>query len=133
MSKQCLSHYHLEFATWTEGQNPVVDSSEKIDIAKPNKVVLYETAHSGHVLLTGSADPASSPATIVVTDPEIYVKIRYGDGKSEYVSAPLATSLEFSNVASINLHITFLIGPPGWKTSHYSTLVNAHAIYEISH
>jgi hypothetical protein len=133
VSKQILSLYCLEFSTWTEGHDPIKDASEKIELAKPNKVVLYETASSGQVMLTRIADADPAPTTLLVTDPEIFVKIRYGDDKTEYISAPLRTSLEYSNVHSIDLHIAFFVGPPGWKKAQYSCLVNAHAVYEISH
>jgi hypothetical protein len=133
MSKECLSIFQLEFSTWNEGHNPMIDAKEKIGIPKPNKVVLYETAFSGHVLLTGGPDPVTTPVTLLITDPEIFVKIRYGDDKTQYISAPLHTSLEFTNVETLSLHAVFFVGPPGWKKAQYSTLINAHAIYEISH
>ncbi len=146
MSKQCLSHYHIETGTWTEDQLNLIDTSKTVNLTPSNTVVIYEIAHSGHILLTRSGESSGShghggghnlavnvhsgPTTLVVTDTQIYASITFAEENVQFVSAPLRTSLEFSNVSSLDLHFVFTIGPPGWKKSEWSSLVNAHLIYE---
>jgi hypothetical protein len=142
MSKRCLNHYVTTPGTWTEGQSDLVDTSASIDFGSPIDVVIHETAHSGHVLLTRSGESSqhhpggvnitvhSGPTTIVVTDTQIYLNLIFGDGHTQFVSAPLTTSLEFPNVKTIELHFVFCVGPPGWKKSDYKCIVNAHVIFE---
>src|SRR5262249_52540180 len=144
MSKRWLNHYLVTSGTWTEGQSDLVDTFMSIEFTPPTDVVFYETAHSGHVLVTRSGESSSShghggggettlhtgPTTIVIPDTQIYLNIVSGDGSARYLSAPLAVSVELSNVKAIELHIVFYVGPPGWKKSEYKAVVNAHLVFD---
>jgi hypothetical protein len=147
MSKQCLSHFHIESGTWIEKDGlPYIDTSKSVDLKPLNTVVIHEVAHSGHVLVTRSGESSSShshggghksgatvhsgPTTLVLTDTQIYVSVIYLDESSTFLSAPLRTPVEFSDVLRLELHFVFMIGPPGWKKSEWASLVNAHLVYE---
>ena len=146
MSKRWLNHYLVTSGTWTEGQSDLVDTFMSIEFTPATDVVFYETAHSGHVLVTRSGESSSShgqgggekttvhtgPTTIVIPDTQIYLNIVSGDGSARYLSAPLGVFLELSNVKAIELHIVFYVGPPGWKKSEYKAVVNAHLVFDSS-
>jgi hypothetical protein len=146
MSKRWLNHYVVTSGTWSDGQSDIIDTYASIDFTPPTDVVFHETAHSGHVLVTRSGESSSShghgggdkttvhtgPTTIVITDTQIYLNIASGDGSSRFLSAPLTASVELSNVKTIELHIVFYIGPPGWKKSEYKAVVNAHLVFDSS-
>jgi hypothetical protein len=146
MSKRWLNHYLVTSGAWTEGQSDLVDTFMSIEFTPPTGVVFYETAHSGHVLVTRSGESSSShghggggkttvhtgPTTIVIPDTQIYLNIVSGDGSARYLSAPLGVSIELSNVKTIELHIVFYVGPPGWKKSEYKAVVNAHLVFDSS-
>ena len=61
-------------------------------------------------------------------DSEVYLKINFQNGTFRYLSAPLHTPVEVLDVASLELNILFLVGPPG---TPYRALVNAHCVYEV--
>jgi hypothetical protein len=143
-----LNHYYIQTGTWAEGQPALIDT-RAVATPRAKRVVVHETAHSGHVLITRSGEGGGShghhpgghdlsvnvhsgPTTVVVTDTQIYVNVISEDDSQAaiIISAPLRTSLEFYDVAVLELHIVFQVGPPGWKKADYSTLVNAHVVYE---
>src|SRR5262245_3620984 len=146
MSKRWLNHYLVTSGMWADGQSDLVDTFMSIEFTPPTDVVFNETAHSGHVLLTRSGETSSShghggggkttvhtgPTTIVIPDTQIYVNIVSGDGSARYLSAPLGVSVELPNVKTIELHIVFYVGPPGWKKSEYKAVVNAHLVFDSS-
>src|SRR5215471_11611846 len=135
MSKKCLNYWYIQTGTWTEGE-PVLIDTKGVDIPNAKRVVVHETAHSGHVLITRAAASSSSgshghhggghdvsvnvhsgPDTLVVMDTQMYVNVVSQDDSQPpaIISAPLHTALEFPDVATLELHIVFLVGPPGWK------------------
>ncbi len=61
-------------------------------------------------------------------DAEVYLKINFQNGTFRYLSAPLHTSVEVLDVASLELDILFLVGPTG---TQYRALINAHCVYEV--
>lgn len=88
---------------------------------KEATIRLFESDRSGAVIMT--KDGINSYG-----DSEVYLKIIFANGKFRYLSAPLHTPIEVSNVASLELTILFLVGPPGTK---YRALVNGHCVYEV--
>src|SRR5262249_29571314 len=78
----------------------------------------------------GKTTVHTGPTTIVIPDTQIYLNIVSGDGSARYLSAPLAVSVELSNVKAIELHIVFYVGPPGWKKAEYKAVVNAHLVFD---
>src|SRR5260221_14316366 len=121
MSKQCLSHYHIETGTWTEDQLNLIDTSKTVNLTPSNTVVIYEIAHSGHILLTRSGERSGShghggghnlalnvhsgPPTLAATGPRIYVSLKFADEHLQFFPSPPFTSLQLSNVSSLDLSL----------------------------
>jgi hypothetical protein len=93
------------------------------DIAQLNAkaIRIFESDRSGSVIMTHNGLSSYG-------DSEVYLKINFQNGTFRYLSAPLHTPVEVLDVASLELNILFLVGPPG---TPYRALVNAHCVYEI--
>jgi hypothetical protein len=82
---------------------------------------IFESDRSGAVTMTQNGLSSYG-------DSEVYLKINFANGTFQYLSAPLHTPVDVLDVASLELNILFLVGPPG---THYRALVNAHCVYEV--
>ena len=93
------------------------------DVAQLNAkaIRIFESDRSGSVIMTQSGLASYG-------DAEVYLKINFTNGTFRYLSAPLHTMVEVLDVASLELNILFLVGPPG---TTYRALVNAHCVYEV--
>ena len=93
------------------------------DVAQLNAkaVRIFESDRSGAVIMTHNGINSYG-------DSEVYLKINHQNGTFRYLSAPLHTPVEVLDVASLELNILFLVGPPG---TAYRALVNAHCVYEV--
>lgn len=81
---------------------------------------IYESDRSGAVTMVTD--------NMSYGDAEVYLQINFSDGTARFLSGPLHTSVDVSNVASLELTIIFLVGPAG---TSYRALVNAHCVYEV--
>lgn len=93
------------------------------DVAQLNAkaIRILESDRSGAVTMTHNGLSSYG-------DSEVYLKINYQNGTFRYLSAPLHTPVEVLDVATLELNILFLVGPPG---TSYRALVNAHCVYEV--
>jgi len=84
-------------------------------------VRILESDRSGSVFVTQNGLSSYG-------DPEVYLKINFANNTFRYLSAPVHTPVIVQNVASLELNIIALVGPPG---APYRALVNAHCVYEV--
>ena len=84
-------------------------------------VRLFESDRGGSVVTTQGGISSYG-------DAEVYLKINFPNGGFSYLSAPLHTTVDVSNVASLELNLLYLVGPTG---ASYRALVNAHCVYDI--
>jgi hypothetical protein len=105
------------------GSAPASQWVKASDIASLNAkaIRIFESDRSGSVIMTHNGLSSYG-------DSEVYLKINFQDGSFRYLSAPLHTPVEVLDVASLELNILFLVGPPG---TSYRALVNAHCVYEL--
>ena len=61
---------------------------------------------------------------------EVYLKIFFSDGRSDYLLAPLGTPIELTDVERLELALQFLIANAAAARVSYRALVNAHCVYE---
>ena len=61
---------------------------------------------------------------------EVYLKIFFSDGRSEYLCGPLGTPVDLVDVARIELALLFLIGNAAADRVRYRGIVNGHCVYE---
>jgi hypothetical protein len=105
------------------GNSPASGSITLGDVAQlnANVVRILESDRSGSVFMTQNLLSSYG-------DPEVYLKINFSNQTFRYLSAPLHTPVIVQNVASLELNIITLVGPPG---TAYHALVNAHCVYEV--
>jgi hypothetical protein len=105
------------------GQAPATQWVKADDVVQLSgqSIRIFESDRSGAVTM-------ENRGVVGYGDAEVYLKINYQSGASRYLSAPLHTPVEVLDVASLELNILFLVGPPG---TSYRALVNAHCVYEI--
>jgi len=97
-----------------------VDAQDAVQLG--NKAIrIFETDRSGSVIMTNGNISSYG-------DSEVYLKINFASGASRFLSAPLHYPVEVLGVASLELHILFLVGPAG---TPYRALVNGHCVYEV--
>jgi hypothetical protein len=124
MANELLNAYLTTQGQWQQGQPVYLSSSTAVNLNGANLRV-HETSRSGVALL------APEGATIVgYGDAEVYLKITYPNGNSEYLSAPVGTPIEFSKVQQLELNILYLVGHPACRSVSYLALFNAHCIFE---
>ena len=99
---------------------PMVKATD-IVVLNGRDVRLLESDRSGAIVMTHNGLSSYG-------DAEVYLKINFQNGTFRYLSAPLHTPVEVSDVASLELSILFLVGPSG---TPYRGLVNAHCVYEV--
>jgi len=104
----------------TAPASPLVKLSEVAQL-NAKAIRIFESDRSGSVIMTQGG-------LSTYGDSEVYLKINFQNGSFKYLSAPLHTPVEVLDVASLELNILFLVGPPG---SAYRALVNAHCVYEV--
>jgi hypothetical protein len=94
----------------------------RVSVAAGGRTVrIFETSRSGVVTI-------DNQSLCAFGDAEVFLTIRFSDGSSRYLSAPLGTEIDVPNVQTLDLSILFLTGPAG---SGYRALVNGHCIYEL--
>ena len=105
------------------GNSPASQWIKQSDVAvlNANTVRIIESDRSGSVVMTQNGLSSYG-------DPEVYLKINLRNNTFRYLSAPVHTPVEVQNVASLELNILCLVGPPG---TPYRALVNAHCVYEV--
>lgn len=97
-----------------------IHKTETVSFDEPATVRLFESNRSGAVVF-------HSDDYFMMGDSEVYLTIAYGDGRSEFLSAPLGTDLILNNVSSLSLAILLPV-PMGVG---YQAFVNAHVVYEV--
>ena len=90
-------------------------------ILNGQSIRIHESDRSGGVTMTHNGLSSYG-------DSEVYLKINFPNGTFRYLSAPLHTPVDVAHVASLEVNILFLVGPPG---TPYRALVNAHCVYEV--
>lgn len=125
MARQLLNHYVSISGDWVPGQSETFDSADTVNIGNMH-VRLYETSVGGMVLLSPQGGTLTSYG-----ESEVYLTINFASGPAQYLSAPLTTPFDLSNVASIELHTLFWIGNSACTKVSYRALVDAHCIYEV--
>jgi hypothetical protein len=122
--KELLNHYLDAEGVWNKGQREYLKSSKSAVLDKSG-LKIYETSRSGVATLSPVGAEVASYG-----DAEVYLKIIYKNGNFDYLSAPLATSIEFSNVQELELNILYLVGNAACDQISYRAMFNAHCIYE---
>ena len=105
------------------GAAPASELVKLGDVVQLNATAIriFESDRSGSVIMTHNG-------LVSYGDAEVYLKINLQNGAFRYLSAPVHTPVEVLDVASLELNILFLVGPPG---TAYRALVNAHCVYEV--
>jgi len=124
MAKELLNHYLDVEGEWRRGQPEYLKAAKSVTLNGAN-LRLYETSRSGMAVLSPVGERLTSYG-----DTEVYLKIIYTNGSSEYLSAPLGTTIEFSNVQELELNILYLVGNAACDRIFYRAMFNAHCIYE---
>src|SRR5215813_4893999 len=122
MARQWLNHFVAMSGDWKPGQSETFDSADTVNLGNVN-VRLYETSVGGSVLLFPQGGTLTSYGA-----PEVYLTVNFASGPPQYLSAPLSTSFDLSNVTSIELHTLFWIGNSACTKVTYRALVNAHCL-----
>jgi hypothetical protein len=126
MARELLNHFEDTGGQWTSGQAEYFISSKDENLgANGRDIKIHETARSGSVVLSPVGGDLSSYG-----DAEVFLTILYADGSSEYLSAPLTTTIELKKVATLRLNLLFVIGNTGCQSIRWRAMVNAHCIYE---
>ena len=124
MAKELLNHYLDVEGEWKRGQPEYLKASKSVTLNGAGLRV-HETARSGMAVLSPADERLTSYG-----DAEVYLKIIYTNGGSEYLSAPLGTTIEFSNVQELEINILYLVGNVACGSIFYRAMFNAHCIYE---
>ena len=127
-----LNFYATPAGVWQPGQNDLLEMGTDVAINPPagGNVRLYETSRSGFVTLspTGGQIAVGGYA-------EVWVRIDFTNNTYTYLSAPLTTPVEASNVANLRLGVLVPVGPVGQTGPitelRYRAAVNAHLVYEV--
>ena len=125
MAKQLLNHYLDAEGEWRRAQPELLKSGKSVKF-KSEIVRIHETSRSGAALLSPVDERLTSYG-----DAEVYLKIIHTDGSFEYLSAPLNTPIDFSNVDELELNILYVVGNVACDRIFYRALFNAHCIYEV--
>jgi hypothetical protein len=125
MARQLLNHYLDAKGEWQRGQSEYLKSSKSVKF-KSATVRIHETSRSGAALLSPVDERLTSYG-----DAEVYLKIIHSGGSFEYLSAPLATTIDFSTVDELELNILYLVGNVACDRIFYRAMFNAHCIYEV--
>jgi hypothetical protein len=125
LGKEWINLYVDQNATWQQGQPYHYKSSEEIKFDGV-KVRIHETSVGGSVLLS-SADSRLTSYGIA----EVYLKIFFKSDEWRYLSAPLNTPIELTDVTKIELNILIPIGNDNCTKITYRAYVNAHCVYEL--
>ena len=126
-----LNLYTNSPGAWQPGQNDWLEITTDQAINPPGASVrLYETSRSGYVSLS----PKGGQLTIG-GDAEVFIRIDFTNNTYTYLSAPLTTAVDVTNVANLALGIVAPIGPMGSTGPVtevlYRIVVNAHLVYEV--
>lgn len=126
MAKTWLNLYSNPEGEWRRGQSEVVEAQATTGDLGGATVKICETSRSGCVTLSPVGERLTSYG-----DAEVYLRIRFADGRSQFLSAPLATEIEVANVQSIELSTLIVVGNTAVERIFYRGAVNAHCVYEI--
>ena len=124
MANLLLNHWLDAEGEWERGERETLKSSKSVNLDGAG-LRIHETSRSGMAVL--------SPVGAGITsygDAEVYLKIIYAEGGSEYLSAPVNTPIEFHKVRELELNILYLVGNSSCDRISYRALFNAHCIYE---
>ena len=124
--KRWLNLYVDTTGTWNTGAQDWLNFSKTLEVGGYNLRV-HETRVGGMVLLNGNAGAPASYG-----EPEVYLRITYADGRWDYLSAPLTTSIDLENVQRVELNILFRVSDGRSSQVKYRALVNAHCVYELN-
>jgi hypothetical protein len=124
MAKELLNLYLDTQGQWLPGQPAEVKSQKAVNLNGADLRV-HETSRSGAALLSGAGAPL-----LGYGDAEVYLKITYANGVSEYLSAPVGTPIEFTGVNELELNILYVVGNPACTGVRYRAFFNAHCIFE---
>lgn len=125
MAKKLLNHYLDVEGKWVKGQPEYLKASKSVDLDGTN-LRIYETGRSGMAILSPVGERLTSYG-----DCEVYLKIIYTNGGFDYLSAPLGTTIDFSNVKELELNILYVVGNVACNEIYYRAMFNAHCIYEL--
>jgi hypothetical protein len=124
MAKELLNLYLDTQGQWLPGQPAQVKSQKAVNLNGADLRV-HETSRSGAALVSGAGAPL-----IGYGDAEVYLKITYANGVSEYLSAPVGTPIEFAGVNELELNLLYVVGNPACTGVRYRAFFNAHCIFE---
>jgi hypothetical protein len=126
MTKLWLNLFSNPEGEWHRGQTETIEVRTTTADLSGATVRIYETSRSGCLTLSPvGADVAS------YGDAEVYLRIRFKDGSSQFLSAPLATEIEVDHVQSIELATLIVVGNSAAERIRYRGAINAHCIYEV--
>jgi hypothetical protein len=131
MAPTWCNFYSNYGGAWQPGQDDLVELGVDQPISPLGASVrLYETSRSGYVTLSPSGGQLTACG-----DAEVFVRIDLTNNTYSYLSAPLTTPVEVSNVANLRLGIVAPVGPFGTTGPvtevRYRIIVNAHLVYEV--
>lgn len=124
MAKELLNLYLDTQGQWLPGQPAEVKSQKAVNLNGADLRV-HETSRSGAALVSGAGAPLTGYG-----DAEVYLKITYANGVSEYLSAPVGTPIEFAGVNELELNLLYVVGNPACTGVRYRAFFNAHCIFE---
>lgn len=126
MVKLWLNLFSNPEGEWQRGQAETIEVRTITADLSGATVRVFESSRSGCMTLSPvGADLAS------YGDAEVYLRIRFTDGSSQFLSAPLTTEIEVEDVRSIELATLIVVGNSGAERIRYRGAVNAHCIYEV--
>jgi hypothetical protein len=126
-----LNFFTNSAGAWQPGQNDWLELFIDQAINPPGATVrMYETSRSGFATLSPSGGQL-----MTCGDAEVFVRIDFTNNTFTYLSAPLTTPVDVSNVANLRLGIVAPVGPFGVTGPvtevRYRVIVNAHLVYEV--
>ena len=126
-----LNLFTNDVGVWVPGSHDVVEHTRDQAISAAGATVrLYETSRSGYVTLSATGGQLET-----LGDAEVFVRIDFTNNQYDYLSAPLTTPLEVTNVVNLRLGIVAPRGPLGQTGPitevRYRIVVNAHLVYEV--
>ena len=115
--------------TWNAGDSPRWGQEVLRAITPPRNIRLHSMGVSGGVSMV-NATPGG-PTISLIGGPEVWAKIVDPNNIYQYVSGPLATPVDFPNVAELWLGFGSLIANGGCTQVRYDIFVNANLVYEL--
>jgi hypothetical protein len=124
MAKELLNHFLDMQGQWQTGQAEYLKAQKAVNLNGAG-LRIHETSRSGAALLSAAGAPLAAYG-----DAEVYLKITFSNGASEFLSAPVRTSIDFARVRELELNILYPVGNAACTSIRYRAMFNAHCIFE---